>query len=146
MIGSLQPMGLNGYLSIRVLDASEAAIGQASARFHLDALIMSYAVRHAVNKIYSQLGYTGFDERIFMEVLDRRYPNRPTPATTEEAIKRTEPRNSVEGIWTDAEDLYRLGIIQAPESSGADYVAVVLATHSALWRPGEIKADRTETL
>ena len=141
MVGSLQPMGLNGYVSTRVLDASEAVISEASARFHLDALIMSYAVRHAVNRIYSQLGYTGFDERMFKEVLDRRYPKRPTLAITEETIKKTEPRNSVEGIWTDAEDLYRLGIIRAPESSGADYVAVVLATHSALWQPGEIKAE-----
>ena len=98
-------------------------------------------MRHAVNKIYSQLGYTGFDGQTFKGVLERRFPKRPTLAITEEAIKKTEPRNSVEGIWTDTEDRYRLGIVRAPESSGADYVAVVLATHSPLWQPGEIQAE-----
>ncbi len=123
--GGLQPagtnvLGTNGYVSIRVLDAGEAVIGEASVRFHLDALVMSYAVRYAVNKIYSQLRYTGFDEQLFKEVLDRRYPKRPTLAITEERIKKTEPHNSLEGIWTGAEDHYRLGIIRAPESGGAD--------------------------
>jgi hypothetical protein len=47
----------------------------------------------------------------------------------------------IEGIWTDTEDRYRLGIVRAPESSGADYVAVVLATHSTLWQPDEIQAE-----
>jgi serine protease Do len=147
MVGGLQsgvtsgPLGMNGTVSIRVMDIGEAVVGEASAKFHVDALVMSYAVRHAVNKIYSQLGYTGFDGQTFKEVQERRFPKRPTLAITEEAIKKSEPRNSVEGIWTDTEDRYRLGIVRAPESSGADYVAVVLATHSLLWQPGEIKAE-----
>jgi S1-C subfamily serine protease len=141
MAGSWQIIAGRGYVSMRVLDASGSVIEEASARTGAWTMSANHAVRSVVNKIYSQLGYTGFDEQTFREVIDRRYPKRPTLAVTEEAIKKAEPANSVEGIWTDEEDRYRLGIIRAPEPSGADYFAVVLATHSALWQSGEIKAE-----
>jgi S1-C subfamily serine protease len=52
-----------------------------------------------------------------------------------------EARNKVEGIWSDTQDQYRLGIVPAPDGSGSDYVAVVLHSNSLLWQVGEIKAE-----
>lgn len=141
MAGNAAVIAGRGYVSMRVLDASGGVIQEASARTSAWTMSVNHAVRDVVNKIYSQLGYTGFDERTFEEVVDRRYPKRPTLAITEETIKKTEPRTSVEGIWTDENDRYRLGIVRAPGSSGADYLAVVLASHSVLWHAGEIKAE-----
>ena len=64
---------------------------------------------------------------------------------TEEEIKKHETRNNVEGIWSDTQDQYRLGIVPAPEGSGSDYVAVVLRSNSPVWQTNEIKAEIRST-
>ncbi len=132
-----------GRLSMRVVDASGELVAEASAG--ASRLGVTATVRALVGKIYSQLGYTGFDEDVSRQRIQREYPARPKLAITEEDIKKGELRSHVEGIWSDAQDQYRLGIVPAPGGSGADYVAVVLRSNSLLWQPNEIKAEIRST-
>jgi S1-C subfamily serine protease len=134
-----------GELAVRVVDAASGALmGEAAASGSRIGGVAS-TVRFLVKKIYSQLGYTGYDEEVSRQRVAREYPTRPTLAITEEEIKKREPRNHVEGIWSDTEDKYRLGIVPAPAGSGADYVAVVLRSNSPVWQPSEIKAEMRST-
>jgi hypothetical protein len=105
MSGSWSANGFGGGLTMRVVDASGSLVAEASAR--ATAWVnANRTVRAAVSRIYSQLGYTGFNEDLYQQRLRREYPKRPTLATSEEAIKSSEPRNRVEGIWTDSDDQY----------------------------------------
>lgn len=138
--GSWHAAGYGGSVSLRVLDASGILIGETSAR-GTDWWGVSRTVRKAVEKIYKQLGYTGFNEAVYEQRIAREYPKRPTVAITEDEIKKKQQRSSLEGIWTDTENKYRLGIVPAPLGSGADFVAVVLQSNSPVWQPNEIKAE-----
>ena len=129
-----------GGLSMRVVDSTGTVVAETSAIVSAH-LTTGGTVRAAVSKIYSQLGYTGFNEDVYQRRLQREYPKRPTLMISEEAIKKSEPRSRIEGIWAGSEDQYRLGILPAAEGSGADYVAVILRSSSPLWQPGEIKAE-----
>lgn len=73
--------------------------------------------------------------------MERLYPTRPKLSITEAEIKEKETGGRIEGIWTDPEDRYRLGIVPAPQASGADYFMVVLRSDTPLWQVGEIKAE-----
>jgi len=128
---------------MRIVDTTGELVAEASAG--ASRIGVTATVRALVGKIYSQLGYTGFDERVSQQRIQREYPTRPKLAITEEDIKKGEPRNHVEGLWSDAQDQYRLGIVPAPRGSGADYVAVVLRSNSPLWQPSEIKAEIRST-
>jgi S1-C subfamily serine protease len=144
MSGSWSREAVGGQVSVRVVDApSGALIGEASAG--AARMGVSRTVRAVVAKIYSQLGYTGYDEDVYRVRIHREYPARPALAITEEQIKKSEPRNHVEGIWSDTRDQYRLGIVPAAPGSGADYAAVVLQSNSPVWQPGEIKAEIRRT-
>jgi hypothetical protein len=144
MSGSWSREAFGGQLSVRVVDApSGALIAEASAG--AGRMGVTRTVRALVGKIYSQLRYTGYDEGVYQQRIQREYPPRPKLAITEEEIKKSEPRNHVEGIWTDTQNQYRLGIVPAPEGSGADYLAVVLQSNSPLWQPSEIKAEIRST-
>src|SRR5208282_1069771 len=143
MSGSWSREVSGGRLATRVVDASGELVAEASAG--ASRMGVTATVHALVGKIYSQLGYTGFDEDVSRKRIQREYPARPKLAITEEDIKKSEPRNHLEGIWSDAQDQYRLGIVPAPGGSGADYVAVVLRTNSLLWQPGEIKAEIRST-
>ena len=129
-----------GRLSMRVVDAAGGApiaeVNAAASRIGIDR-----NRRALVAKFYSLLGYTGYNEDAYQQRIRREYPARPTLAITEDEIKKNQPRNPVEGIWTDTRDRYRLGIVPASKGSGADYVAVVLRSNSPLWQPSEIKAE-----
>ncbi len=140
MSGSWSSGGYGGQLAMRVVDANGELIAEA-ATGATNWVSVKRTVHGAVGKIYSQLGYTGFNENIYHIRIQRDYPTRPKMAITEEVIKKVEPRNHVEGIWSDTHDQYRLGIVSAPGGSGADYVAVVLRSNSPLWEPGEVKAE-----
>jgi len=144
MSGSWSAAGFGGQITMRVVDASGSLMAEASARA-TNWVNVNRTIGGAVKKIYSQLGYTGFDENVYLRRMQREYPTRPKLAITEEVIKKAELRNNVEGIWADSEDRYRLGIVPAPEGSGADYVAVILRSNSPLWQPGEIKAEIRST-
>lgn len=145
MTGSWSAGGFGGQLAMRVVDATSGALIAEAVTGATNWWNVKRTVRGAVAKIYSQLGYTGFDENISRQRIQREYPSRPKLAITEEDIKKSEPRNRVEGIWSDAQDQYRLGIVPAPEGSGADYVAIVLRSNSPLWQSSEIKAEIRST-
>jgi S1-C subfamily serine protease len=134
-----------GELSIRVVDVPSGALMAEGAASGSRIGGVGSTVRFLVRKIYSQLGYTGYSESIYLRRIQREYPARPKLAITEEEIKKKEVRSHVEGIWSDTQDQYRVGIVPAPEGSGADYVAVVLRSNSLLWQPNEIKAEIRST-
>jgi S1-C subfamily serine protease len=140
MGGTWNTYGSGGSLSMQVTDVSGELIAEADARVAA-RLTIGGTVHAGVGKVYSQFGYTGFNEGVFRQRLLREYPLRPTLRTSEELIKKSELRNHIEGIWADSEDRYRLGVVPAPEGTGVDYVAVVLQSNSPLWQPGEIKAE-----
>jgi hypothetical protein len=131
-------------LAVRVVDAPSGAL-MAEAAASGSRMGVASTVRFLVRKIYSQLGYTGYSEDVNRQRILREYPARPKLAITEDEIKKGEARNPVEGIWTDTEDHYRLGIVPASGGNGADYVAVVLRSNSAVWQPSEIKAEIRST-
>jgi len=133
-----------GQLSVRVVDAPGGAL-VAEAAAHAGSIGVARTVRALVGKIYSQLGYAGYSEDVNRQRILREYPTRPKLAITEDEIKKREARNPIEGIWTDTEDRYRLGIVPASAGSGADYVAVVLQSNSPVWQPSEIKAEIRST-
>jgi S1-C subfamily serine protease len=133
-----------GRLSMRVVDAPNGAL-IAEVNSGAGGFGVGRTRRALVSKIYSQLEYTGFNEDVYRQRIQREYPARPKLAITEEEIKKNEPRNKVEGIWSDTQDQYRLGIVPAPDGSGSDYVAVVLRSNSPLWQTSEIKAEIRST-
>jgi S1-C subfamily serine protease len=134
-----------GELSVRVVDAPSGALVAEAAASGSRIGGVGSTVRFLVRKIYSQLGYTGYSEDVNRQRISREYPARPKLAITEDEIKKGDARNPIEGIWTDTEDHYRLGIVPAPAGSGADYVAVVLQSNSPVWQPSEIKAEIRST-
>ena len=143
MNGSWSAIGARGHVAMRVVNFAGSLLAEASAN-GTAWVNASRTVRGVVSKIYSELGYTGFDETTFQSSLERQYPSRPTVQVTEEIIKNSDPKG-VEGIWTDTEDRYRLGIVAAPQNSGSDYLAVVLRSNELVWHPGEIKAELRST-
>jgi hypothetical protein len=144
MTGSWSATGSSGQIALRVVDAAGEQVAEAAAGA-TNWWNISRTVRGAVTKIYNQLGYTGYNEDVYRQKMEREYPTRPKVAITEEEIKKKEPRNPVEGIWTDTEDRYRLGIVPASEGSGADYIAVILRSTSPVWEASEIKAEIRST-
>lgn len=144
MSGSWWATDFRGQLAMRVVDASGSLVAEAvaGATARVNA---SRAVRSAVSKIYSELGYTGFSEDLYWRRSQREYPTRPTLEISEETIRKSETRTRVEGIWTDPEDRYRLGIVPALEGTGADFIAVVLRSNSPIWQAGEVKAEIRST-
>jgi serine protease Do len=51
----------------------------------------------------------------------------------------------LEGIWADDEYTYEVGIYRDTAVAGRDYVAFILSTSSALWKPGQVKAEFKKT-
>lgn len=78
-----------GRLSMRVVDAASGALiaeaNSGAGRFGVGA-----TRRALVSKIYSQLQYTGFNEDVFRQRIQRDYPPRPKLAITEDEIKKNE--------------------------------------------------------
>ena len=145
MKGSWSTQGLGGELSVQVVDVlSGEPIAEAATRGS-NAWGVGRAVRKAVEKIYSQLGYTGFTDDAYRSRIQRLYPPRPKMAVSEEQIKKSARKSLLEGIWSDRDDKYRLGVVPAPQGSGADYLGVILSTNSPIWQPGEIKAEFRST-
>ena len=139
MTGSWSRDALGGQVSVRVMDAGGEPLGAAATQG--SSWGVARTVRKLVSKIYEQLGYSGYNENVYQERFWRKYPPRPKFAITEDKIKGSESKNRVQGIWTDTQNKYRLGIVPAPEGSGEDYFAVVLASSSPIWQIGEIKGE-----
>ena len=141
MAGSWNRGAYGGNVAVRVVDAiGSDVIGEAAAS-GTDWWSVKRTVRGAVKRLYEQLGYTGYSEESFHERMQRLYPSRPQLTISEAQIRATEPQNALEGIWSDPEEQYRLGIVKAPEGSTADYVAVILQSGSPIWQPSEVKAE-----
>lgn len=139
MGGNWSSEGAHGHVAVQVKDITGSLVAEAFAS-GTAWVSASRTVRAVVSKIYSQLGYSGFDQAMLNRRIEREFPPRPTVAVTEDAIKKAEPHNALEGIWTDTEDKYRLGIVPATDG-GSDYVAVVLSSNTPIWHAGEIKAE-----
>lgn len=142
MTGSWSRIGLSGgEVSVRVADAaSDTVIGEAYAR-GTDWWGVGHTVHKVVEHLYKQLGYSGFDEATYRQRIQRLFPPRPMFTVTEDEITKTPVRSAIQGVWTDPEDRYRLGIVPATEHSGTDYFAVILRSTSPVWQPNEIKAE-----
>jgi hypothetical protein len=145
MAGSWNSGGSGGNVAVRVVDAINGDLVSEAAASGTAWWSAKRTVRGVVTKLYVQLGYTGYSEEVFHERIHRLYPTRPQLTISEAQIRATEPRNAVEGIWSDPENKYRLGIVKAPNGSAADYVAVILQSSSPIWQPSEIKADIRST-
>jgi S1-C subfamily serine protease len=139
MVGSWSRDAFGGEVSVRVMDAGGELLGEGASNG--SSWGVARTVRKLVSKIYEQLGYSGYNESVYEERFWRKYPPRPKFAVTEDKIKGSELKNRVQGIWTDTQNKYRLGIVPAPEGSGEDYLAVVLASSSPIWQIGEIKGE-----
>jgi S1-C subfamily serine protease len=129
-----------GELSVRVVDVPSGAL-VAEAAASGSRIGVAGTVRFLVGKIYSKLGYTGYNDSVYQQKILRLYPPRPKVSITEAELKEKQRRSEVEGIWTEQQDQYRLGIVAAPKGSDADYIAVVLRSNTPVWQPGEIKAE-----
>lgn len=134
-----------GRLAIRIVDALTGAPIAGATIGGTNWWGIGRTVRLAAAEIYRQLGYSGYQEEAYQARIQRLYPPRPTVSITEAEVVERAVRDHVEGIWTDREDQYRLAIIASPESTGADYIAVVLRSNAPLWQIGEIKAELTRT-
>lgn len=140
MAGSWRTGAFGVNVAVHVIDGlGEDIIGDAATA--TGGWTYRQAARSAARKIYEELGYKGYSEHAFHERMVRLYPPRPQLALSEAQIRVTEPRNALEGIWTDPENKYRLGIVKAPEGSAADYLAVILQSGSPIWQTNEIKAE-----
>ena len=53
--------------------------------------------------------------------------------------------NPIEGIWTDDDNNYRVGIFRQEGASSRDFVAYILRTDHPLWRPGQVKMEFDRT-
>jgi S1-C subfamily serine protease len=144
MSGSWWRTANGGRLSVRVDDAPSGAL-IAEVDSQASGFGIGRTRRSLVAKIYSQLEYTGFNEDVYRERIQFEYPARPKLVITEEEIKKHEARNNVEGIWSDTQDQYRLGIVPAPDGSGSDYVAVILRSNLPLWQPSEVNTEIRST-
>jgi S1-C subfamily serine protease len=141
MAGNWSSNATGGRVNMRVVDGiKQEPIAEASAG-GTAWWSASRTVHSVVGKVYSQLGYSGFNEQAYFQRLKRQYPERPKIAISEAEIKKSEPHNHIEGVWSESQNNYRLGIIPSPANTNADFVAVILESHSGLWQPGEIKAE-----
>lgn len=145
MVGSWSAQGFGGQVNVRILDAPTQEVIAEASTTGTNWWSVGRTVRKAVQKLYSQLGYTGFNEETYRNKMERLYPPRPKVVTSEDEVKKSSPTNHIEGIWSDPKEDYRLAILPAPKGSGADYYAIVLRSTSPIWTPGEIKAELRST-
>jgi len=102
-------------------------------------------LRSQVKKVFDTIGYTGYSDGALTEKLKKYYPPRPKLDVTEDQVKARASRDTLEGIWTDPNDQFRLVIVKAQGGSGADYYGVVATSNEPPWEPGEIKAELKAT-
>ena len=98
-------------------------------------------IRGSVERAWKALKYQGFEQRAHQANLTVLFPKRPTVATTADAIKAMSLTDPIEGIWTDSENRYMIGIIRDQSQKYGDFVAVVLQSSVPIWTTGEIKME-----
>jgi len=141
MSGSWSAGLSTGQLTIRVSDAVSGTLIAEASGGATNWWGAGRTVRGGVSKIYAQLKYNGYNQDAYQRKILRLYPLRPMVYVTEAGLKEKERHSEIQGIWTDEQDQYRLGIVPAPSGSSADYFAVVLRSRTPAWRPFEIKAE-----
>ena len=98
-------------------------------------------IRGSVDNAWKALKYRGFDTKAHETNLSTLFPKRPTVAATEEAIKSMPLADPIEGIWTDSDNRYTIGIVRDQSQKYGDFVGVVLRSSLPIWAPGEIKME-----
>ena len=98
-------------------------------------------IRGSVERAWKALKYRGFDRRAHASNLSAIFPQRPSVALTEDAIKAMSLTDPIEGIWTDSDNRYTVGIIRDKSQKYGDFVAVVLQSSMPIWAAGEIKME-----
>lgn len=76
MTGSWSRGAHGGQIAMRVIDARGAVISEAAAEGTAWWTVRR-TVRKGVKKLYAQFGYTGFDEEVYQQRLERVYPTTP---------------------------------------------------------------------
>jgi hypothetical protein len=145
MVGGWLGGAVSGQLALRTLDAVSGAPIAAANIAATNWWGIGRTVRGAVTDVYRQLGFTAYSEDVYQARIQRLYPSRPKVSITEVEVTQRTPRDHLEGIWTDRGEEYRLAILATPGPSDADYIAIVLRSHTPLWQPGEIKAELRRT-
>lgn len=136
---------LTQYARIQVNDFyTNALIKETSewARMHIGVRACAIA---AVQHAWAAVGYRGYDDAAFQANLALLYPSRPTLPLTIEKLKEMPLKNPIEGIWSDNENKYTIGVVKDPTSKYADYVGIILKTNVLTWKVGEIKFEFNET-
>lgn len=136
---------LTQYARITVYDSTTNTIIKESsewARMHLGVRACAIA---AVQKAWESIGYRGYEDDAFKKNMGILVPLRPTFDLTADKIKEKVISNPIEGIWSDTDNKYTIGIIKDPTSKYADYIGVVLKSSAPTWKEGEIKFEFNET-
>jgi hypothetical protein len=145
IVGGWLGGAVSGQLALRALDAVSGAPIAAANIAATNWWGIGRTVRGAVTDVYRQLGFTAYSEDVYQARIQRLYPPRPKVSITEVEVRQRTLRDRLEGIWSDRGEEYRLAILAAPGRSDADYIAIVLQSHTPLWQPGEIKAELRRT-
>ena len=53
--------------------------------------------------------------------------------------------DEIEGIWTDVENVYQIGIFREKTNPRRDFVGIILRTDQTLWKPGHVKIEIDST-
>ena len=136
---------LTQYARIKVVDiTTNTVIAEASewARMHVGVRACAIA---AVQQTWKSIKYKGYNEIEFNKNLNILYPTRPIIDIDSNKIKQKLLQNPIEGIWTDSDNKYTIGIIKDTTSKYADFIGVVLQSSALTWKPGEIKIELNET-
>jgi hypothetical protein len=143
IVGSWLGAVESGQVAIRVIDAASGTPIAAANVGGRNIWGLDKTLRDAVSKVFTQLQYGGYKEEVYLDRLRRLYPPRPTHAVPDAWVASSEPRPSIEGVWTDADKMYRLAIVPAGNDQPDAYLAVVLDSRSPIWQRNEIKAELT---
>ncbi|MGA2080247.1 MAG: FlgO family outer membrane protein [Holophaga sp.] len=102
-------------------------------------------IEGSIENAWDALKYKGYEEKAYEENLNILFPKRPTIDINEQKIKTMRLLNPLEGIWTDNNSRYTIGIIKDSSKNYADYIGIVLKSNTPVWTPGEIKFEFKET-
>ena len=141
VVGSWLGSFETGQLSVRVINAADGTPVAAAETRAGNLLGFEYMLRAAVEKAYDEFKYQGFKAEASRARLERLYPSRPTYEISKTWLAEWKPSHPLEGIWTDADDSYRLAVLPSPKGLPGSRIGVVLESASPLWRPGEIKIE-----
>lgn len=90
--------------------------------------------------------YAGYDRTATMAPYSRgEVINMSRQQFTDYVDKRGADLDLLEGIWADDKYTYEVGIYRDTTVADRDFVAFVISTSAATWRPGQVKAEFRKT-